>query len=365
MLRKIKKIAAGAAAVLCAVLLLVFPEEAGNGVSKGIEICLSRVVPSVFPMMLLCMAAVESGCVGYASRLLAPVSSALFGLPGEAAAAVLLSVTGGYPAGAKTVAELYRSGAVNSEQAERMVLFCFGAGPAFLLGVTGSLAGMNAAWLLLVTQILSVIITGIIVCRARPLGAFKPETQSRRAVSADASSVIVSSVGKASSAVMQVCLYVTVFSAVRALFDAAGVSAAAVRLMTALGVPQPAAEAVIPLLMEVTGGCMASVRAGLPLTAFAVGFGGLSVQLQVLDITRAIGVSPLKFFAVRCLQGAVGALLVSAALTLLPDTAVQTSAVPGSPRFSGSPQGAVMLVVMCAMCMLCLGSESKVSRSGT
>jgi len=347
-----------------ALLLMIYPSQTARGVSDGIEVCLERVVPSIFPMMLVCMLAVESGYVQRLGCRLSAVSEVLFGLPGEAAAAVVLSMIGGYPAGAKTVVELYERGAVSREQAVRMTMFCFCAGPAFLVGVVGGLAGTAyAGWLLMAVQMVTVVIMGVFICRINGKKRIENKGVCASQSRSDISLIIVSSVRKTSSAMLQVCLYVMIFSAVNALLNAAGVSESVVRSLILLGADKHAAEAVIPVLMEVTGGCMHAVGAGLPVMAFAVGFGGLSVQLQVLAITSRLGVRPVRFFAARLAQGTISALLIAGVLALFPDTlTVSVSAALGEAQFSGSPQGAVMLVVMCAVCMLCLHEDIEVFR---
>lgn len=238
-----------------------------------------------------------------------------------------------------------------------MALFCFSAGPAFLLGVVGGLAGSTAAgWLLLGVQVIAVVVTGVTVCRVKAPPRTVPACRAEVPHGEGFSSVIVSSVSRSASAMLQVCLYVIVFSALSALLDTVGISAIAESLLTAAGLGKNTAEAVVPVLMEVTGGCVRALGAGLPMMAFAVGFGGFSVQLQVLSITRSLGVNTGLFMVVRLYQGVLSALLTAAALELLPDSAVVSAgASVGSARLSGSAQGAVMLVVMCAMCVLCLG----------
>jgi len=358
------KIAAALAVASAAVLVLRFPSQTAQGTKYGLELCLQRVIPSVFPMMLVCLLTVECGYAGALGRLLAPAAGVLFGLPGEGAAAILLSMTGGYPAGAKAVAELYEKGAVTKQQAARMSLFCFCSGPAFLIGVVGGLTGSSlAGWLLMAVQTVVVTIMGVVICRIKKLPV--PEKKSvviTNQTDVDLSSAIVSAVSKSASAMLQVCLYVIVFSAAGSLLSAAGISDAVQRLAGAVGAGKSLSAAIVPMLLEVTGGCVSAVSAGLPAVAFAVGFGGLSVQMQVLAITRRLGVDRKVFFAARCVQGAFSALLTAAALELLPETAITASTDFRPPAFSGSPQGAVMLVVMCAMCVLCLPHNDAADR---
>lgn len=337
-------------------LAMAFPEQTASGAEVGLELCLNRVIPSLFPMMVISVMAVESGLANTIGNRLAPVSERLFGLPGQAAAALLLSLMGGYPAGAKAVVGLYESGAVTREQAGRMALFCFCAGPAFLIGMVGGVTGSPVGgWLLMAVQAVAVCVTGILVCRIKPLAS--QERFFSTAVTRDkgASEIIVASVRKSADAMLQVCLYVVIFSAVRNLTEAVGATDIIVSALTSAGLSRQTAQAVLPVLFEVTGGCISAARAGLPMIAFAVGFGGLSVQTQVLAITEKLNVNKPAFMLARLFQGTLSAVLTAAAMRFMPES-VSVSADFSAVRLSGSPEGAVMLMVMCVMFVLCVPS---------
>ena len=64
--------------------------------------------------------------------------ASLFRLPGCAgSAALLLGLVGGYPIGARTAAELYASGDLTRQEAERLLTFCNNSNPVFLISVLG------------------------------------------------------------------------------------------------------------------------------------------------------------------------------------------------------------------------------------
>ena len=69
---------------------------------------------------------------------MAGLTAPLFRLPGCAGSALLLGLVGGYPIGARTAAELYTSGALTRQEAERLLTFCNNSNPVFLVSVLGS-----------------------------------------------------------------------------------------------------------------------------------------------------------------------------------------------------------------------------------
>lgn len=355
--KAIRAAAKGAVVLSLIVIVIVYSTEAAEGVKDGIELCLDTVVPSLFPMLLLCMLAVELGYLSRASRWIAPVTMKVLGIPGYAASAVLMSMIGGYPAGAKMVTELYRRGEISLEESRIMALFCFCAGPGFTVGIAGGLTGsVGAGWILLAVQTIAVLLISCAVCRLERGRMRKTVPDAfygnKPAGTAEA---IVSAVSKTAAAMLQICLYVVVFSLAGTLLEVMGISAAAVSLFTAFGLKSGSAEAIVPVLLEVTGGCVSAVQSGLPMMAFAIGFGGLSVHMQVLAITSQLGIDKKRFMLLRLIQGMLCALMTAAAVELLPEKAVFAAAnLQGKAELSGSPQGALMLLVMCAVCVLCL-----------
>ena len=93
--------------VLCAAAALLFyPTQAAAGAKRGIGYCVDILIPSLFPFMALSVFVVKSGLAASMGRLTAGPCRILFGLPGSAAAAIVMSMVGGYPVGARAVAAL-------------------------------------------------------------------------------------------------------------------------------------------------------------------------------------------------------------------------------------------------------------------
>lgn len=355
----------GSAVITAVVFLaaLLCPAAAAKGVGRGLEICLSTAIPSLFPMMFASVMAVETGWAQRLGRCFAPLTRRLFALPGESGSALLIALLGGYPAGAKAVAGLYERGAINHTQARRMALFCFCAGPAFLLGAVGALCGRAAGAMIMLAQAVSVLLLGVLSRFTDKDRLREKHTETHAQGENEHSGIAdaaVSSAGRAAEAILSVCTYTLLFSAAGSIMEQLGISGSATDFLMDIGVGERAASAVIPVLLEVTSGSMAAAGAGLPLVAFAAGFGGLSVQLQVLSIYGGIGVRRGMFFLARMVQGLLSAALTAAMLVVMPsELAVAASTAPYSAQLSGSAEGGVTLVIMCVMYVLCLPDEKR------
>ena len=117
--------------------LLLFPAQARESVSKSVLTCLSSLVPSLFPFLVLASLGVRSGAGALLGRLLAPLTRHAFRLPAICGAPLLLSFLGGYPAGARGVSLLLEEKQITREQAGRMMAFCVAPGPAFVVTFVG------------------------------------------------------------------------------------------------------------------------------------------------------------------------------------------------------------------------------------
>lgn len=320
-------------------LALVFrPQEAAAGARAGLALCGETVLPALFPFFVLSALVVE---LGYAERLgsrLAPVMGPLFGVGGAGASALLLGLIGGYPLGARTVAQLYERGSLSRTEAERLLLFCNNSGPAFLLGVVGAgtLGSPNAGLLLLGTHVVGALGCGLLAPFLRPGETGKKQASSGNgALSAPPafSTAFTSAIGSSVRSSLNVCACVVLFGVILRLLRLLGILQAGT-LLECLGLPAACGEALLSGLVELTNGIAAlphSPSAGAMLVAaFLLGFGGLSVFCQTSAMLSGSGLSPLWCLKGQLLHGVLSALLTVLALHAFPNAAqtVFSAAVP-------------------------------------
>lgn len=349
---------AAAAALAMAAAFFFMPSDASQGCADGIQLCLNVAVPSLFPMMFATIMATETGITQWLGRLLSPVARTLFGISGNAGGAVIMAITGGFPAGAKAVSGLYERGEIGREEGERMCLFCFAAGPAFLIGAVGGMYGsVKTGVSMLVIQVLSVILVGMISRVMYPdIGRnSSKERAEKQPVRVSTAQAMTDAVSQTAAAMLNICLYIILFSIFRAVLDASGISGGVAAILAGLGISKSVSEAVLPLLLEVTSGCAAAAESGLPTTAFAVGFGGLAVHMQVLSIAKSVEIRYGRFFLARLIQGVLCAAMMQVYILVTPENTVAAFAgADHTASISSTPTGAVLLVVMSAMYLICL-----------
>ena len=97
---------------LAGAALLAWPQAVATGVSRGLSICSTVIIPSLFPFLVLAGFLVRSGLCRRLGRWLEKPTRRLFGLPGCCAGAILIGWVGGYPAGGAAIGELTREGSI-------------------------------------------------------------------------------------------------------------------------------------------------------------------------------------------------------------------------------------------------------------
>ena len=153
---------------LCGIVgILIYPEVSCDSAEQAIEMCLTVLVPTLFPFLVLSGIFIKCGFAERLGRLLDRFTKKVFCVGGNCSSAMILGLVSGFPVGAKTVSSLYKNGACSKVEAERTLAFCNNAGPSFILGTVG--VGIwqsgKTGWLLWAVQIVSAVFVGIIVGR--------------------------------------------------------------------------------------------------------------------------------------------------------------------------------------------------------
>ena len=242
---------------------------------EGVTLCLQTVLPSLFPFFVLSSLLVQSDVPRLLSRAMAGVMYPLFGVSGAGASALILGLLGGYPVGARTVAELYGRGEIAREEAEQLLAFCNNSGPGFFLGVCGTavFGSARAGAYLYLIHVGAALVTGVLL--RRDLGLPRRKAVSRQ----------------------------------RAPFDLRLLS-----LVPALAALPPLPRAALFGFMEMTNGVNAlpATRTGFVLCAAIMNWGGLSVQAQTCAMLAGSALS-----ARRCVIGKAVQALAGVPLALL------------------------------------------------
>ena len=298
---RLKTMLFSAALIAAAGGLILFPTECRTAAQEGLRLSFEVVLPSLFPFFVLSQLLVSGGAAESLARVLAPYMRRLFGVGGSGAAALLLGLAGGYPLGAKTVAELYTRGDVTRSEGEQLLAFCSNSGPGFFLGICAAqFAAPRAGIYLYLIHAFSAILCGILLRRKLPISLHRPHGAKK---STSPAAIFPAAVQNAFSSVWNVCGFVVLFMVLLRLLS----------LLPGLQTLSTLPRAALYGFVEMTNGILAlpASRKGFILCAALTGWGGLSVHAQTLALLRTTDLSARRYFGGKLLHALLSALMAA------------------------------------------------------
>ena len=284
-----------AAAVLSAMILLLFiGDSASDAVLSSMELCVTRVIPSLFPYMVLSSLMISMDLTEPLYRRL-PTEKWL-GLPRCAASVLFTGLFCGFPVGAAGCAALVRDGKLNRDDAAALCAASSASSPAFVIGTVGQWWGREYGTLLWMTQVICALFTGAFVFRGS--GQSPVHETASQTNTGGFPGHLASAVSSAASSCIAVIASVTFFGSTARILS---------HLIPWLTVPAS-------VLLEFSQGSAAGAKmGGMPgiiVTGAAVGFTGISVMIQ-----SAASLAPEKISLKPLILSKIAAMAVSAAVS--------------------------------------------------
>ncbi|MCL2857253.1 MAG: hypothetical protein FWE19_05990 [Oscillospiraceae bacterium] len=339
--------------VLLGIGLLTRSQDIAAGVMQGLRISGTVLIPALFPFMVFSSFLVLSGGARIISVPLSLITKYVFRLPGQHGVVVLASLIGGYPVGGKMISTLLEQGMIDRSTAERMLGFCYGPSPSFMISAVGAgmLFDIRLGALLFAAQIVASALVGVIFSLKAP----QPAKEKASIKTGGVVSAFVVAVNGASSAMINMCAFAVLFSGLLYLIKGSGAIeflAAATRLS-----PDFIGALSAGLLEVTSGSAYAAVLGGqarIVLIAVFGAWGGLSAIFQVVSLFGKTHLSWRYFLVGRVLHCIFAAALSLAFYRLLyaAMSAVPTilhSAMPVMHSDNRDWVAAVCLLVMCAI----------------
>ena len=262
-----------------------------SGAVDGIEICLFTVIPSLFPFFVI--TGMLTGSLGGAKIPGTSWISKACKIPQGSESIFLLGTVGGYPMGAKAISDTYRQGKISKNTAHRMLGFCSNCGPSFIFGIcTSFFANVMCGWLLWGIQILSAILTGMILPGGNK--AFDKQQNFKK-------TTIDQALKSSLQAIAKVCGWVILF---RVFLT--------VQNRWVLRMLPKFLKTLIIGLQELSNGCIElntveNVCARFVICSTMLTFGGLCVILQTKSVTEDLGLG--LYFPGKCIQTGISTLI--------------------------------------------------------
>ena len=327
---KAKKSFRIAAVLLLMAAVLLRGDACAKGAAAGLDYALGVLVPALFPFLILSAA--------LASLIETPKPVLFF----------LLSIVGGYPAAAASLASFSEKEGFSAERAGAIVCTAINPGISFLFAVVSKqLSSFRFAVLLAISVYLSsaILFFGFSLVQ-------RPRLRSKKTVGTGRG--LVSCVAAASQSILKLSALVVAFSALGSVLSSLGADAAFSKAFRVLGLRAQEGASLLSGALEITGGIRKAAENGCSPYFFAaiLAFGGICVHCQVFSLLSGkIGFSRVKFYLFRVLHTALACLILRILSRLIgPQTAftvlqTEASSAPAAAH-SFLPSGA-------ALCVLC------------
>ena len=328
--------------ILYLFFLVLFTKSNFNAAKKGITLWANNVVPSLFPFFVAGELLKHTNLIYFLSIKLDKYMKPIFNLPGVASFPFVMGLISGYPVGAKIVSDLYSNYLCTQKEAERMLAFTNNSGPLFIIGTVGCSFYSNTSIgiLLLISHILSSICVGIILgiisrIKSATNTFTANSTQSASANNfssllqddiriADLGGILGSAIVSAIKSILMIGGFVTIFSVILSILNNTKILTIISYFISNIFHINP--DYIVGLLtgfLEFTNGLykistinnkMLSIN--LILSSFIIGFGGISVTLQVLNIISKNKLSIKTYIFGKLLHGTISALFTFLILSI-------------------------------------------------
>lgn len=306
---------------------MIFSTDNLLAAKNGLKLWSTNVVPSLLPFFIATELLNYTNITIILGKLLSKVMRPMFNIPGEGAYAFIMGIISGYPVGAKIVSDLYEKGTCTKNEAERMLAFTNNSGPLFIIGTVGILlfGNTNIGALLFFTHIISGITVGILLGICSRMSASKNINQvyanksigyeNKEISFSDLGNILALSISKSISTVLQIGGFVVLFSVILSIVNRLNIIEYISNILELVHIPNNISKSLFFGIIELTNGVGLAanlhekiISNNIILCSFLLGFGGLSVLLQVLSIISKVGLNIKTYFIGKLLHGIFAAL---------------------------------------------------------
>ncbi|MBR2354073.1 MAG: hypothetical protein IKA76_06210 [Clostridia bacterium] len=290
-------------------LLLLFLYDSSRCLSlvnEALLLCFERVIPALFPFMVLSAMILSSGILSPLSRLISPLCRSLLGVGGESGCVWLLGLLCGFPVAASSGLTLYREGRIGEKEFKRLMLFSNNPSISFLLGGVGVslFNSTKIGFLLCTTVFLSSLFVAIFLRGFAGSAVTDAGGYTKKEESPSIPFLFCRAVTSSTLSLLSVLGFVIFFYTLTGMLSHVLHSDACSSILASL----------LPGLFEVTGGISRAAEGTAPLSytlsAALAGFSGLSVHCQIASILSPAPFSLAPYLLAKVAQGFLCALLM-------------------------------------------------------
>ena len=325
-------------------LLFLFPERGVQGALAGLRSCATRLIPALYPFLIVCPMAATSAGLQMAGRLFRPYLRLLGIEPSQAGAAMLTGLLGGFAPAGQCLGHLYRKGALSPRDTQVLLVAVAGAGPGFVVNSVGflMLGSSPLGWVLITSQF-----GAGLVCGAATAAILKkaPQTPRVHLPSPPATEPsFPAALREGTRSMLALCGTVVFFQCL-------------LHLLLPFFPPRPALRALTASLLEITSGCQTAAQLpGLSAVygccaALSLLSGSVFLQLRAI-LPEELSLRPLLWS--RLLHLPLSLSILRVALLFLPEQAEQAASNTAPAlilQTRARPDAALLLFAVCCLAL--------------
>ena len=296
--------------------LLIFSKTNLPAVKNGLQLWVNSVIPSLFPFFVATELLMHTNLITCLGNVLNRYMKPIFNVRGEGAFAFIMGIISGYPVGAKIAVNFRKNNICTKVECERLLAYTNNSGPLFIIGTVGSSLFLSTeiGILLLITHIFGTLTVGIIF-RFYKNNYYRNENIVDELDIDNFSSILTESIFNSFKTTGMIFGFIIMFSIIN-------------NILLTSGILKLFPSAIIGSILstcEITNGInyismikSSNLTIQLILTSFFLGFGGISVLMQVYSIISKTDLSIKPYILGKLLHGLTSAIYTLIIILLFP-----------------------------------------------
>ena len=310
--------------------IILYPSEAFSAALDGLKLWFNVVCPALLPFFICVEILIGLGIVSFFGSTFKSLMRPAFNVPGEGSFGFFMSISSGYPVGATITAKLRQEKLCTSIEGQRLLSLCSTSGPLFIIGAvaTGIMNNPALGFFLALSHYLSAITIGFLMRYYRKEKTLnKKERVSnpiadmldyRRKDGRPIGVLMGDAVKNGVNLILMIGGFIIFFSVITSMLKISGLLRF-ISIILSKAVPFDVAtpdmiSSFLIGFMEVTNGVKECASLQVPLIyktiliSFMIGFGGLSVNAQVMSIIAETDLKFGVYFIFKLIQGIAAAI---------------------------------------------------------
>lgn len=312
--------------VLFTVLLVLFSTSNLVAAKNGLYLWANNIIPALFPFFIATELLSNTNVINILGRFFNKFMRPLFNVPGEGSYPLIIGIISGYPVGAKIVCDMRNKSLLTKAQAERLLAFTNNSGPLFILGTVGIglFKDTTTGIILLFTHILASFTVGILFrfWKYKDTNIASVTSTTNNSVNFvnknNIGDVLSTAIKNSILTILNIGGFIVLFSVIISIFNKTHliyfIATVLTPLFNILHITPDFAQGIINGFLEITNGLqqissipIKNISFSIIICAFILGFGGISVLLQVYSFTSKSDISIKSYILGKFLQGIIAA----------------------------------------------------------